>query len=107
MIDELDDISYNHNDYVLNHVFIEDKENKIIEKLDKKLSKETIKKHTDMVVNNLPSTMRNVFILYTNQHLSIEEIAQLKNKTIGEIEMVLKDVKEALKVSFFNRYPLD
>jgi hypothetical protein len=44
MIDELDDISYNHNDYELNHVFVENTENLIIEKIDKTLSKRNSEK---------------------------------------------------------------
>jgi hypothetical protein len=38
-IDELDDSSYNKNDYTLNHVFIEDYEQDYIDKLDEELNK--------------------------------------------------------------------
>ncbi|MCK0131616.1 sigma-70 family RNA polymerase sigma factor [Flavobacteriaceae bacterium F08102] len=38
LIEELDDMSYNHNDYTLNDVFIEDKETGLIDKIDKGLS---------------------------------------------------------------------
>ena len=104
MIEELDDRSYNHNDYTLNHVFIENKEKKWIEKIDKDLSEEDIKKHISMVLHNLPSAMRNVFELFTTQELSLEEIAQIRNNTIKDVEHLLKDAKKALQLSLLNRY---
>ncbi|AUC82159.1 sigma-70 family RNA polymerase sigma factor [Lacinutrix sp. Bg11-31] len=106
MVEELDDMSYNHNDYVLSDVFIEDSEQALISKIDKNLSIQDIKNHTAMVLHNLPLAMRNVFELYTNQKLTLEEIAQIRNSTINEVGQVLKDAKKALQVSFFNRYPL-
>lgn len=33
MIEELDDMSYSHNDYVLNHVFVKDNEKGLLQKL--------------------------------------------------------------------------
>ena len=106
MIEELDDISYNHNDYVLNHVFIEDKEKDVIKKIDKGLTTEEIKNHITMVLHNLPPAMQNVFELTTNHYLDLEEIAQIRNSTTEEVEGLLKDAKKALQLSFFNRYEL-
>jgi RNA polymerase sigma factor (sigma-70 family) len=107
MIEELDDMSYNHNDYTLNHVFIEDNEKGLIEKLDKDISHEKIQNHITMVLHNLPLAMRNVFELFTSQHLDLEEIAQIRNSTVNEVEQLLKDAKKAIQVSLFNRYPRD
>lgn len=104
MIEELDDMSYNHNDYTLNHVFIEKNEKVLIDKIDEDLSAEGIQHHIEMVLHNLPLTMRNVFELYTNEYLDVEEIAQVKNKTVEEVEKLLNEAKKALQVSFFNRY---
>ena len=104
LIEEFEDRSYNHNDYTLNHVFIENKEKKWIEKIDKDLSEEDIKKHISMVLHNLPSAMRNVFELFTTQELSLEEIAQIRNNTIKDVEHLLKDAKKALQLSLLNRY---
>ena len=105
MIEELEDMSYNHNDYTLNHVFIEDNEKDLVKKIDKDLSDEDIKKHINMVLHNLPYAMRNVFELATNHDLKLEEIAQIRNSTLEEVEQLLKDAKKALQLSFFNRYP--
>jgi len=107
MIEELDDMSYNHNDYSLNHVFVEDNEKALVAKLDKKLAEEKIKNHIALVLHNLPLAMRNVFELFTNQNLKLEEIAQIRNNKIEEVEQLLKDARKALQVSFFNRYPVD
>jgi len=107
MIEELDDMSYNHNDYILNRVFIEDHEQGLIEKIDKDISAEKIQNHITMVLHNLPLAMRNVFELFTYQQLELEEIAQIRNITINEVQQLLKKTEKALQVSFFNRYPLD
>ena len=104
MIEELDDISYNHNNYTLNHVFIENKENSLIETLDETLKEDVINNHIAMVLRNLPLAMRNVFQLYTNEHLELEEIAKIKNTTIDEVQELLADAKKALQVSLFNRF---
>lgn len=105
MIEEFDDISYNHNDYTLNHVFIENKEKGLIQKIDTDLSAEEIKNHIAMVLHNLPLAMRNVFELFTNYHLKTEEIAEIRNNRIEKVEQLLKDARNALQVSFINRYP--
>lgn len=105
MIEEMDDRSYNHNDYTLNHVFVEHKEKALIEKIDKGLNVEEIQSHIAMVLHNLPLSICNVFELHNNQHLELEEIAQIKNNTLEEVEKLLKDAKTALQVSFVNKYP--
>jgi len=106
MVEELDDISYNYNNYTLNHVFIEDNEKALAEKLDKSLDDEKIQNHIAMVLHNLPSEMRNVFELFTNQHLELEEIALIKNNTLEEVKHLLNEAKKSLQISLFNRYPL-
>jgi len=107
MIEELDDSSYNKNDYTLNQVFIEDDENELTEQLDKTLNNEEINRHIKMVLDNLPSAMRSVFDLFTNQQFTLEEISTIKNSTIEEVEKLLKDAKKALQVSLFNRYSVE
>jgi len=105
LIEEFDDSAYNHNDYTLNHVFIENKEKDWIEKIDADLSEEEIKNHIEMVLHNLPYAMRNVFELATHQKLELEEIAEIRKNTVEEVTQHLKDAKKALQLSFFNRYP--
>ncbi|NNJ56630.1 MAG: sigma-70 family RNA polymerase sigma factor [Bacteroidia bacterium] len=107
LIEELDDMSYNHNDYVLERVFIEDKEKGMINRIDKEVSAEEFQNHIDMVLHNLPSAMRNVFDLFANQHLELDEIAKIRNSTIADAEQLLNDAKKALLVSFFKRFPQD
>jgi DNA-directed RNA polymerase specialized sigma24 family protein len=104
MIEELDDFSYNHNDYSLSHVFVEDKEKALFEKLDEQLGEDKINEHIELVLHNMPSAMRNVFYLFTNQKLQIEEIAEIEKRTIIEIEKLLNDAKKVIQRSLFNRY---
>jgi DNA-directed RNA polymerase specialized sigma24 family protein len=97
-------MSYNHNAYTLNQVFIENNEKELVKKLDKNLGEEKVQKHIAMVLHNLPESIRNTFELFTNQHLGLEEIAQLRNNTLEEVEQFLKDARKTLRVSLFNRY---
>lgn len=104
MVEELDDILYNYNNYTLQHVFIEDDEKELTKQLDKKLNAEEVNKHVKMVLHNLPLPMRTVFILSTQQHLNIGEIAELKNISSEAIKKQLDNAKKALQISLFNRY---
>lgn len=104
MIEELDDSSYNHNDYILNHEFIQDNIKALIEKIDKDLNDNAINRHVKTVLHNLPLSMQTVFELSTQQHLNVEEIAQVRNSTVKEVENLLKDARKALEISLFNRF---
>ena len=104
MIEELDDFSYNHNDYSLSPVFVEDMEKGLAEKLDAQLGEDKINDHIELVLHNMPSAMRIVFYLYTNQKLPVEEIAEIQKKTINEVEKLLSDAKKVIQRSLFNRY---
>ena len=48
--------------------------------------------------------MRKVFELFTKDHLTLEEIAQVRNNTLEETKALLKGAKKALQVSLLNRY---
>jgi DNA-directed RNA polymerase specialized sigma24 family protein len=100
MIEELDDSSYNHNDYTLDHVFIEDDEKQLTEQLDKDLKEDAINSHIKMVLHNLPLAMRSVFDLSTKQHLNLEEIAQVQHSTVKEVEKLLNDAKKSIAIKF-------
>jgi len=104
MIEELDDHSYPKNDYVLNHVFIEDTEKELTEKLDEALSKEEVNRHINSVLHNFPSAMHTVFDLFTNQQFTLEEISEIRNCSIQEVEELLNDARINLKKSFSKRY---
>lgn len=107
MIDELDDISYPKNDYVLNHVFIEDDQKEIMDKLDKDLGEENIKKHTAMVLHYLPMPMRTVFELATEYQFSISQIAMIRNQNKEEVKELLENARKSIEASFFNRYEIE
>ena len=77
---------------------------KMIKKLDKTLHDDDVNKHIKMVLHNLPLPMQTVFELATQQHLNLEEIAELENITYSKVKKLLDDAKKALQVSLFNRY---
>ena len=78
---------------------------KRVEKIDKELSAEQIKKHIAMVLYSVPERMRRVFEL-TAENIELEEIAELEDKDIEEVQQLFSEAKEALRTSFFNRYAL-
>ncbi|WP_053992006.1 hypothetical protein [Mangrovimonas sp. TPBH4] len=104
MLEELDDSSYNKNDYTLNHVFVKDDEEKYIEQLDKQLDEAKIQKHIAMVVKKLPMRMQSVFELFANYNFTPTEIAQLKHmKTIKVIHLI-QTARNNIRDSFIKRY---
>ncbi|MFS4416440.1 sigma-70 family RNA polymerase sigma factor [Maribacter sp. 2307ULW6-5] len=107
MIEDLDDISYPKNNYMLNHVFVEDDKKEIMEQLDKDLGEENIRKHTAMVLHNLPLPMRTVFELATEYQFTLEEIAIIRNQSFEEVRQLLENARKSLEASFFNRYALE
>lgn len=106
MVEDLDDLSYNHNDYTLNHVFVEDDEKQLIEKIDADLSAKQIKNHIALVLHNLPPTMRTVFELSVDKQLEVAEVAKIRKSTVGEVENLLKDAQKALQSSFLSRFSI-
>lgn len=102
--EELDDTSLSKSNYILENVFVEDKEKDLIEDLDKKLSKERIHKHIAMVLDNLPLSMRTIFDLTVNQRFKLEDIADIKRMQGQEVRQYLTDARRYIRESFINRY---
>ncbi len=104
MLDEFDNQEYSKNDYLLNHVFIDDADDEIIAALDKKLNKENVKKHSALVLQNFPKPMKKVFELSTAYKFTVPEIAKISNYSIKEVDVYLKNARKKLKSSFINRF---
>ena len=104
MIEELEDNSYRKKNFTLNHVLIDNENEEFIERLDAKLDSERIRKHTEMVLSHLPSPMRTVFELFTEHQFDIEEIAEIRNRTVQEVEMLLESARRSLQTSLLSRY---
>jgi len=104
MVEELDDISYRKHDYIVKNIFLEDNRADQMAKLDKKLSEEAIKRHTEMVLHQLPTPMRTVFELFTEHQFELPEISKIHNKTLQEVAKLLEDAQSILKSSFYKRY---
>jgi RNA polymerase sigma factor (sigma-70 family) len=104
MMEELDDFSYPKNDYVLNHVFVQDNKQELMDKLDKELGQERIKRHVNMVLHQLPLSMRTIFELATEHHFNVDEIAKIRNQSLEEVQLLLENARKTLETSFFNRH---
>jgi RNA polymerase sigma factor (sigma-70 family) len=104
LLEDFGNRQYLNNDYLLNAVFIEDKDKEVIAALDKKLDDERIKKHADLVLLGLPKTMRNAFELSSEYHFNSHEIARIINRSVSEVEHLIKEAKLKLKSSFLSRY---
>lgn len=104
MEEELNDLSYHKNDYVLADVFIEDGEKPIIEKLSKELKEQQINRHINFVLHHLPLTEITVFDLAVRQVFKPEEIAKIKQISLTEVEEYLSNVRHSIRVSFKKRY---
>lgn len=107
MQEELSDISYHQNPFTIQDVFIENTENELIKQIDKNLHQEEVDRQLQFVLHNLPSQTQNVFELYTKHHLTIAEIAKVKNISINHTKQLLEDSRKLLKTSLFNRYTLN
>jgi DNA-directed RNA polymerase specialized sigma24 family protein len=107
MLKKIEHTSCQQNENILNTLFLKNKEQILIEKVNKNLNTEEVKSHIAVELSTLPFALRTVFELYTNQYLKHEEIAQIMNTTIQEVEQLLNDSKKALQISFFNRYDLN
>lgn len=104
MLEDLDDISYNKNNYTLNNVFVENKEPQIIEALDKKLSEERIRKHIQMVVQQLPERMQTVFDLAVSHQFKPSDIAKIKKISTQEVVKLLNKTRDTIKISLKKRF---
>lgn len=107
MKEELDDISYHKDIYTLNDVFIDNIENRLVKKIDETLHQEEVDKHIQLVLHNLPADAQNVFELFTKQHLTLTEIAEVRNTSVEKVEKLLNEARKSLELSFFNRYDFD
>ncbi len=105
MLEDLDgdEVSLN-NEYSLDKVFVRNDERELIANLDRELTKEKIDRHVKMVLHKLPLPMQIVFDLFTNHHLTLEEIAEIKGSTKEEVRQLLFNAQRTLKASIYNRY---
>ncbi len=104
LLDEMDDKSLNKSNYSLNHVFITEEEKKLADKLDATLDKERIYNHVQLVLDKMNLPMRTVFELFTNEGLTIEEIADIRKTTLTKVEELLTSARQLLKDSFEKRF---
>jgi RNA polymerase sigma factor (sigma-70 family) len=106
MEEELDDISYPKNDYILKNVFVEHTEEDLINHLDKELTGKEINEHISMVLHRLPPQMSSIFDLAINLQLKLEEIAEIKKIPIEEVNRYFNEARRTIRNSFESRFLL-
>ena len=106
MEEELDDNSYSKNDYILEDVFIEDKDKDIIENLNAKLQDEQISRHINIVLHELPFPIRTIFDLSVRQAFLPDEIAEIKQIPTEEVEQRLSHARKSIRISFEKRFSM-
>jgi len=99
MEEELDDLSYPKNEYTLKDVFIEDNQEVLIEKINKELNEEKIKRTVNVVLSRLPLMLRTIFDLSAIYKFELHEIAEIKKLELHEVEKGLAEVREYLRKS--------
>jgi RNA polymerase sigma factor (sigma-70 family) len=92
--------------YTLNDVFVESKDQELIERLDQVLGKERIHNHINMILHNLSSANRNLFDLAATQKLSLADISEIKRLSADTVKKTLKEVRDNLIVSFDYRFKM-
>lgn len=107
MEEELDDISYPKNDYILKNAFVEDIQEDLIYKLDKELTDDEINEHIEMVMLHFPSQVRTIFDLAVNLQLKLEEIAEIKHIPVEEVNKYFNEARSYIRNSFESRYLLN
>ena len=104
MIEELNGQTDTNYFYTLRDVFIEGKDQELIEKIDRKLTSEKINNHFNLVLSNLTLNARNLFDLSATQKLEASDISKIKHLPINEVSKSLNDLREKLRDSFKVRY---
>lgn len=104
MVEELDDISYNKNNYTLNQIFITDTEKELANKLDASLNNERLERHIAFVLDKMALPMRAVFQLYVDQGFTAEEISKIRKITIAKVEEYLANARKILRVTLTKRF---
>ncbi len=105
MREDLEDVSYHKSKQSLKHIFIEDNEKALIEKLDRDLSEEDVNRFTDLVLQNFPQPMHTVFELFTKQNFTLFQISEIMQRSVDEVEELLKEARAILYNSLSAWYP--
>jgi len=93
--------------YTLNDVFIEKKDQELIEEIDQSLNRERVNKHISMVLYKLPLNNRSLFDLAVTQKLSLNDIAKVKNLSVNKVDTVLNEIRDNIRMSFAHRYKVN
>ncbi|NNJ82921.1 MAG: sigma-70 family RNA polymerase sigma factor, partial [Flavobacteriaceae bacterium] len=105
MREDLEDVSYHKSKHSLKQIFSEDDEKALIDKLDKNLSEEDVNRFTDLVLQNFPQPMHTVFELFTKQEFTLSQISEIMQRSVDEVEELLKEARAILYNSLSAYFP--
>jgi DNA-directed RNA polymerase specialized sigma24 family protein len=105
MREDLEDVSYHKSKHSLKHIFVEDNERALIEKLDRDLSEEDVGRFTNMVIQNFPQPMQMVFELFTKQNFTLLQISEIMQRNVNEVEELLNEARAILYNSLSAWHP--
>jgi DNA-directed RNA polymerase specialized sigma24 family protein len=103
LLDNLDDISYKDQHYILKNIYLDDAHQDMMALMDADQGSGKTEKHLNAVLYRLPPGMRSVFELATEQGFSIEEIAMIKELPVDQIDTILDTARELLRESLKDR----
>jgi len=104
MMDELDDPSYNREDFTLDKIFTEAADENIINRLDEKLSKEQKARHLQLVMDNMSLPVRTSIRLSVWHKRTPKEIARLRHESLDKVNDHLAQGLRIIKQSYTRRY---
>jgi len=105
--EELDDISYPKNDYVLDDILVRHIEKGIYDKLSKDLSEKEIHQQIDFTLHHLPIMLQSIFDLSVVYQFSPDEIAEIKKMPVDEVRRHLAQAKKSIQLRFEKKYFID
>ena len=103
MLEELDDISYRNQEYLLKNVFLDDSHEELMALMERKEAQGP-GRLLETALFNLPPTMRSVFELATEQLFTTEDIALIKGFSTARIETILDRARDLLKNTFKDEF---
>jgi len=104
LMEEFDDPSYGEHDFTLDKVFMDDADKAIIEKVDKDLSDEAVKKHFLMMMDKMSLPMRTSLRLSVFHKRTPEQISALRHTAIQEVNEEIAEAKRLMLTSFKGRF---
>jgi len=104
MLEDLDDLSYPKQNYVLEDVFVINVEKELIDKISARMTNTEIHRQVETILLCLPFTMRTIFELAVYHNFNVVEIAEIKKIDRQDVEAILTQAKNIIRANFPKKY---